>query len=372
MNILLFNHEFPPVGGGAASATAYLSRELAALGASITVVTTAYQNLSAREQRDGYRIIRVPALRKNALESRPHEIASYLCSAFARGLFQRPDIVHAFFGVPAGLLGYAFKKLRGWPYLISFRGRDVHGGKNGITGPLRTLSLPVWRLADACIANSAGLRDIALRVAPGLDIGVIPNGIDTRRFTPALPATHQPIRLLYAGRLEPYKGLEDLFHALHLLRDVPPYHLRVVGDGSLRRHLPDLAQRLGLPVAFDGPVPGEAMPDIYRNADVFILPSIVEGMPNVVLEAMASGLPVIATRIPGSEDLVAHERTGYLTPPQSPPHLSDAIAHLLKNPALRTDMGAAARRDAEQRAWPRVAEAYLDIYHRIAAVKGQK
>ena len=372
MNVLLFNHEYPPVGGGAASATAYLSRELAALGANITVVTTAYQNQPAREQRDGYHIVRVPALRKNALESRPHEIASYLCSAFAYGMFRRPDLVHAFFGVPAGLLGYAFKKLRGLPYIISFRGRDVHGGKNGISGLLRTLSLPVWRQADACIANSVGLRDIALRVAPGLDIGVIPNGIDTRRFTPAPPAVRDPVRLLYVGRLEPYKGLEDLFHALHGLSNVPAYHLRVVGDGSLRRQLPELTQRLGLPVTFDGPVPGEAMPDIYRSADLFVLPSIIEGMPNVVLEAMASGLPVIATRIPGSEELVAHERTGYLVPPQSPAHLSDAIAHLLKNPALRTDMGIAARRDAEQRAWPRVAEAYLDIYRRIAAVKSQK
>lgn len=378
MNVLILNHEFPPVGGGAANAAAYIARNLTALGVHVTVMTSAYGNLPEQEFLDGFSVIRVPSWRRDALESHPHEIISYLVGAFSKALpyclRSGPDVIHAFFGVPSGALAYVLNRITGVPYLISFRGRDVHGGKgldsNGITGPLRTVSRMIWRQADALVANSDGLKNIALKVNPRVEVGVIPNGIDTVRFAP-VPRRDPggPLRLLFVGRLEPYKGLADLFLALGMLRSRTnrAFTLQVVGDGSLRHVLPETAHRAGVAdrVCFTGTAPGSEMPGIYQHADLFVLPSIVEGMPNVILEAMASGLPVLGTRIPGSEELVIPEKTGLLVPPSNPHALADALYLLFENSELRTRMGQRARQETEARSWRQVAQAYVATYRRI-------
>ncbi len=374
----MLNHEFPPVGGGAAGATSNIARELAVLGTGVTVMTTAYNGLPRMEVVDGYSVIRVPAWRREASESHPHEIASYLTSAFwkafPRCFRSESDLVHAFFGVPSGAIGYALKRLTGFPYVVSFRGRDVHNGKgrdsNGISGPLRAISKIIWRHADALVANSQGLKQIALRVDPGIDVDVIPNGVDTTWFTPG-PSAHsdRPLRLLFVGRLESYKGLTDLFEALRIVgtRTNRPFTLQVVGDGSLRNSLVDAAVKRGLAdrISFRGAVPGAEMPDVYRDADLFILPSIVEGMPNAVLEAMASGLPVLATRIPGSEDLIEEGQTGFLVPPVDPQTLADRLYTLIENDKLRINTGRRARGEAENRSWRQIAKSYFDLYKRV-------
>lgn len=369
MNALILNHEFPPVGGGAATATIQIARELSALGASITVMTTAYANLPKKETRDGYTIHRVPAWRKERLESQPHEIISYLISVMGKSaLFcakDRPNLVHTFFGIPSGFIGYWLKKITGCPYLISFRGRDVHGGKDGITGLMKTISLPIWHSANACVANSQGLRQIAQHISPTLEVGVIPNGIDTQRFYPGNASNDTVKKLLYVGRLEPYKGLDILLQALAQIPN-DPWHLQMVGDGSLRHTLPKLAQELNLSerVSFEAHPP-EKMPAIYQQADLFVLPSIVEGMSNAVLEAMASGLPIVATRIPGSEELILDGQTGLLVPASSKEPLSAALSALLQNSDLRKTLSENARREAETRSWRSVAEAYLNLYTQI-------
>jgi len=385
VNVLILNHEFPPVGGGAASATAQIAKELSRLGVHVTVMTSAYNDLPRQEIQDGFSVIRVPAWRQNTLESHPHEIVSYLASALVKSLsychYTQPDLIHAFFGIPSGALACALNRLTRIPYLISFRGRDVHGGKGlnsrGIAGFMRAVSRIVWRRADSLVANSKGLRDIALSVDPKVEVGVIPNGVDTCKFTPAASLKRNgPLRLLYVGRLEPYKGLPDLFEALALLRShtKTPFTLRIVGDGSLRTSLPEVACRLGLKnhICFSGAVSGAGMPGVYRNADIFVLPSIVEGMPNVVLEAMATALPTVATRIPGSEELILPGKTGFLVPPSDPQSLGDALLKLVKNETLRRDMGKRARDEAENRSWKQIAEAYSNLYSWIKENNGRE
>jgi glycosyltransferase involved in cell wall biosynthesis len=369
VNVLILNHEFPPVGGGAGTATIQIARELATLGVSITVMTSAYANLPKTELRDGYTIHRVPAWRKDTLESHPHEIISYLVSVMAKStLFcikNRPNLIHTFFGIPAGIIGYTLKQVLGSPYLISFRGRDVHGGKDGITGLMKTVSLPIWHKANACVANSDGLRQIAQRISPKLDVGVIPNGIDTQRFYPSPESTNTIKKLLYVGRLEPYKGLDVLLKALANIQN-EPWHLQMVGDGSLRHELPKLAQELNISdrVTFEAHPP-DKMPSVYQQADLFVLPSIVEGMSNAVLEAMASGLPIVATRIPGSEELITDGKNGLLVQASAKEPLSNALSTLLKSSNLRQTLGHNARLDAEKRSWRSVAESYLTLYNEI-------
>jgi glycogen(starch) synthase len=382
MKILVINHEFPPVGGGAGNASKHIAAELALRGVDITFLTTAFKDLPRREVVDGYNLVRVPALRSTPLEAKPTEIISFSASALMSSLHRitgnPPDLVHAYFGIPGGAIAFALKALTDLPYLISFRGRDVHGGKaldsEGIGGLFKTISRPIWRAADALVANSDGLKSIAHRVEPSVDIDVIPNGIDTNRFQPGEGKREGDIiRILFVGRLEPYKGLDHLIEAIALIKPRLTGGLAVdiVGDGSLRDELPKQIRKFGVSQEFHlrGGVSPDHIPTEFQKADLFVLPSIVEGMPNVVLEAMASGLAVVATKIPGSQELVSHGQTGLLVPHSSPAALGEAILRLIENREDREQMGRNGRRAAESRSWGNVAEAYLNTFERV--LKGQ-
>ena len=188
MKVLLLNHEFPPIGGGGGNACQHIVRELQAMDVDVTVVTSAFHGLPSNEIIDGASVHRVPALRTRKAESSIASILAYTVSATLKiSLLDRPDLVHAFFGVPAGLIACGLKKVWNIPYLVSFRGKDVHGGQaremGGISGTLKAIS-SVWRNADALVANSKGLRDIAQKVDPTARVEVIPNGIDVARFRP--------------------------------------------------------------------------------------------------------------------------------------------------------------------------------------------
>jgi glycogen synthase len=379
LKILVLNHEYPPIGGGAGTACRNTCIELHKLGVDISVITAAFSGLPTKVVDEGVQVLRAPALRSRVLEASSLEVLSFAFSGLRTAATEirraRPDVVHAYFGLPSGAIGFALKKMFNIPYLISFRGRDVHGGRelgsSGISGPFRAVSRVVWRQAGALVANSHGLRRIAWKVLPDAAIDVIPNGVDTAIFSDERRLEGQEVRLLFVGRLEPYKGLEHLFSALCILRQSgsPRFRLTVVGDGSLRHRLSADAHRMGIDdvIRFSGAVERPGMPSIYHAADIFILPSLVEGMPNVVLEAMASGLPVVATEIPGSEELVSTE-TGRLVRPADARALAEALAELITNADLRINLGAAARSAAQNRSWRGVAESYLKLYKRILGV----
>jgi glycogen synthase len=132
----------------------------------------------------------------------------------------------------------------------------------------------------------------------------------------------------------------------------------IVGDGPLRSSLEDEARELGINtmVTFRGWASRSELPEYFRSHTVFVSPSSEEGMPNTVLEAMASGLPIIATNIPGINELVVHERTGILI--QDPSDLAGAILHVYHQPAKRLDYAQQARESAHMHSWKKVADAY--------------
>ncbi len=150
---------------------------------------------------------------------------------------------------------------------------------------------------------------------------------------------HRPVRLLWAGQLRPVKGLKYLLGALRLLLD-EGYEvcLTLLGDGEQRDELEEEVKRLELHdhVALAGYVaPGPSLSAYFESADLFVLPSLSEGVPKVLLEAMAHGLPIVATEVGGVPDLIRDGETGVLVPPQAPRQLTDAIARLLEHDDLR-------------------------------------
>ncbi len=372
--LLFINYEYPPLGGGAATASRHLIREWTAMGCEVEVLTSRFPGLPRCEQTDGATVRRLWAARRRRDRGRIDEMSLFMAGATWAGLGaalrRRPDAVIAFIGIPAGPPAWLINRLTGVPYVVALRGGDVPGfrceGIDAFHRLLAPFTRLMWRQAAAVTANSAGLSALARAFAPDLAVPVIHNGVDAGLFRPdpAKPETDDaPVRLLAVGRLVAQKGVDVLLNALAepgLERAV----LDVVGDGDWRARLEAQAAALGLTdrVRFLGWLDRAELAGVYRAVDVFVLPSRDEGMPNVVLEAMASGLPVAASRVAGAEDLVAEGETGFLVPPEDAAALAAALKKLVGDAGLRAAMGARGRSRVEADfTWRAAATAYLNL-----------
>ena len=195
---------------------------------------------------------------------------------------------------------------------------------------------------DRFVSPSRYLADrYAANGIPRDRIVVMRNGIDFERFK-AVRRDHDVFTLGFLGYLGTHKGLDVLLRALSLIADSGEVRLLVAGDGDERRNLEALCQQLRLDqtVTFCGQVDNQRIGAIYEQIDVLVVPSVwPENSPVTITEAMASGIPVIASDIGGISELVDHGVTGLLAPPRDPRALADLIERLLKDPDLRREMG---------------------------------
>lgn len=378
MHILIINSEYPPIGGGAGNASAHIARELVKLGQQVTVLTARYGDLAREQDDQGVRVLRLPSLRRKADRSTAPEQMAFMVSAALLGLplvlRLRPQIVLAFFGAPSGAAAWFWSFFVSLPYVVALRGGDVPGFRPydfaGVHKRLAPLLRRVWRRAAAVVANSQGLRELGHAFEPKVPIAVIPNGVDLEHFKVA-ERKWQPARLLFVGRVVFQKGLDILLDALGILKE-KTWTLDIVGDGPRREKLQEQASELGIAdrMNFFGWKNGAELVDRYAAANLFVYPSRHEGMPNAVLEAMACGLPVLATHIAGNEELVAYKETGLLVPAEDAEALRAALTSMLADGDERQRMGAAARKRVEtQYSWQRVSKEYLELMQRVLELK---
>ena len=243
-----------------------------------------------------------------------------------------------------------------------FRPYDFHIYHKLIAPLLRV----IWKNASAVVANSQGLRQLASTFDPRFEIPVIPNGIDLAMYKSAVHDWSFP-RLLSAGRLVHQKGLDLAMHALGGLKEFN-WEWQIAGDGPQMQGLQSLAKQLEIDdrVFFLGWQSREGLMECYREANIFLFPSRHEGMPNALLEAMASGLPAIASCIAGNEELVVEGETGYLVPPENVESLQAALKKLLLDPVLCEQMGAASRRHVEANySWQSTAQQYAGLLEKV-------
>jgi phosphatidylinositol alpha-mannosyltransferase len=235
----------------------------------------------------------------------------------------------------------------------------------------RLLRRPLARHFDrleGLVAVSPAARQFAHRHFPG-DYRIIPNGVDTARFHPDVPPRPEladgRLNVLFVGRLDPRKGVPVLLDAMPAVRRlVPEARLIVVGDSFLRPWLArDQRGRTREHVRFVGAVPPAELPSYYASAHVVVSPALRnESFGIVLLEAMASGKPVVASDIPGYRAVVEDGEDGLLVPPGDAPALARTLAALLKDPAKRLRLAAAGRAKAETYGWGRVT-ARLEAYY---------
>jgi glycosyltransferase involved in cell wall biosynthesis len=379
MRILVINYEFPPLGGGAGNVSAYIARHVASQGAEVVVLTSHFKGLPREEVIDGYAVRRVPVMRRHVYRCSIYEMFSFVANSIVPGWRLarefRPDLVHVHSGFPTGPLGYWLKIALGIPYIMTLHGGEVPGFLPEEVGVLHRILAPatrvVWDAAASVIAVSEGLRDLSLQAIPSVDIQVIPNGVDCQYFSP--PPTCQerdgPVRMLFVGRVVRQKGLSYLLDALATMKGqgTTDWYLKIVGDGPMRPRLEMQAAECGIAeqVEFTGWLPFEQVPVEMRSAHLFVLPSIVEGMPLVLLQAMACGLPVVATQVPGSVDLVHPGRNGLLVPHKNPVALAEALTRLLANESLCHEMRKHSREIALTMDWSEIAGSYYALYQAV-------
>lgn len=242
----------------------------------------------------------------------------------------------------------------------------------------RPLLRRIFRRLDACIAVSEPAKTFVSRYFPA-DYTVIPNGIDPDLFSPAVPpapgiAHRRRLTILFLGRLEDRKGLGTLLDAYSLLRQVrADCQLVVVGDGPLRRGYQRRVEEEGIPdVRFCGFVPEAAKPSYFTACDIYCAPNTgKESFGVILLEAMASGKPVVATAIDGFRQVIKDGQEGLLTPAGDEAQLAATLARLLDNPDLRRQLGERGRQAAEGYAWPLVADRVLSVYDSALRARSQ-
>jgi glycosyltransferase involved in cell wall biosynthesis len=376
VNLLLINYEYPPIGGGAANATQALGRVFDQLGHRVDVLTSGLRGAAGVTEDGRLRVHRLPVERPQADRATQGEMIAFLLqSRRAVPQLHRThafDAAIAFFTIPSGPAALRLHRLRGVPYAVSLRGGDVPGHVPGLglkhilTQGLRR---SVLKNAAAIVANSEGLAATS-RVADPFPVHVIPNGVDSTLFHPATGAEasrdDRRLRLLFVGRVHPEKNLGIVLRQLASLSPAvrEGFELQIAGDGAERPELEALAGQLGLAaqVQWLGWQPKEALPALYRSPHARVNPSQYEGMPNSVLEAMASGLPILASDVPGNRSVVAPGANGVLFPLNQPAQLGAALARLAADRSWGKAMGQAGRRRVEAEfSWLRTAQSYLEL-----------
>jgi phosphatidylinositol alpha-mannosyltransferase len=236
------------------------------------------------------------------------------------------------------------------------------------------------RKLDGKIAVSRPAMNYASKFVPG-QYEIIPNGVDIERFPPDVAPIEKfcdgKLNILFLGRLEHRKGLKYLLEAYQTVkREVPNSRLIVVGSGTrLRKGYEKFVEQNHLAdVVFAGYISEEDKPCYFKTADIYCAPSTGhESQGIVLLEAMASGTPIVASNIEGYASVVTNGQEGLLVPPKNSAELAKALVFLLKDKSLRQQMGAKGRVTAEQYSWERVAQKVVDYYGKvIASCRGSK
>ena len=373
MKILVVSHEFPPIGGGGANACFYLTKGFVDKGHQVTLITANYQDMPQKERAYGVDIIRVASLRKHREHCSFMEMMSYLWRALlAASRIQKKekfDLCLVFFGIPSGPIGYVLKKKYKLPYVIRFGGGDVPGAQARFTKVYKLLKpaiKAIWRNADVLVANSQGLKDMALHFYNKKDFAIICNGVDIDIYNPpSISSNRDEFRILSVARLVEVKGLQYIIPELKKVQEKTNKKVKwvIVGDGPYRDYLEELARKYAVEtiVQFEGHKDRQEIVTYYQNADIFILPSQMEGMPNVVLEAMACGLPIIMTPCAGSHELI--KENGYVV---SVDKFAEKISFLLDQQILCQRMGVESKKMVDSFfTWDKKIEEYDDLFRKV-------
>ena len=350
MRVCFISRRFFPTISGMSVYALNLVRQLAAAGHDVVMVSQHYGGQAAAVYGDGPPMA-VPGVEVIGMESVGEQTSGDFeadIEAIVRVIeekhAERPfDVVHAQYGYPTGLAALEASRRTGVPNVVSIQGGDGHW-VGECCGTHRDAMLAVLGHAGAVLIGSESFaRSVHGRLGtPMRRFTIVPGAVNVERFAPRadrpLAALGDPPTLLYHGRVDRRKGVLDLLGAVRVLRqrgravrlavsgigpDVDAVHARVTELG-----LADAVDVLGVAGYADAPAR-------YHLGDVFVSPTYKEGFSNTILEAMASGLPIVSCEVVGVVDCLADGRDALLVEPESPEQLADAIERMLTDGPLR-------------------------------------
>lgn len=381
MKILFLNYEYPPLGGGAGNATKFLLQEYAKNpDVYVDLVTSAVdEEFMQLDVNENIRIFRLPIGKKgdNLQKQSQIELLKYSWKSywFVRDRIKKGehyDGVHAFFSVPCGFVALLLRWEFGLPYIVSLRGADVPGYAEKFTFVYKILTPTIrhiWKKAVKVVSNSQGLKELALKTYSRKEISLIYNGVDTDFFRPDFSkrSKKNPV-ILCASRLTQRKGLRYAIEGFSLIsKKYPNVTLCIAGgDGDAKEGLHKQVQDLQLEkqVRFFGEYNHASLLKLQQSSDIFLFPSFNEGMSNSMLEAMASGLPVLMTPTGGAKELITDGENGFLIAFRNPQDIAEKLSLLLDDEKLRREMSEKSREKAVSLSWDNVALEYNALYEK--------
>ena len=384
MRICFLSRRFFPTISGMSVYALNLTRQLARQGHDVTMISQHYGGEAAEVYGDGppmpvpgVRVIGRESVGEQAtgdFEADIEDLVGVVAEEHARAPF---DVVHAQYAYPTGLAALEASRRLGVPNVVSIQGGDGHW-VGECCGTHRQAMHAVLDHAGAVLIGSQSFAD-AVTARLGTEPGrftIVPGAVNVERFRPrpgrALGAVGRPPTLLYHGRVDARKGVLDLLDALRLLRDGggPGADARLVVSGigpdvdAVERRVAELG--LGDVVDRPGIAAYAEAPERYHAGDVFVSPTYKEGFSNTILEAMASGLPIVSCEVVGVVDCLADGRDALLVPPADPPALAAAIARMLADAPLRERLARTALGEARTLyAWSARAEQIAGVYRSL-------
>ncbi len=311
-------------------------------------VILTYQNRDAQNEPG---IIRVPVINVPILRG-----ISFALFSFLKALRKDFDIIHAHYAIPQGLAGALIKKVRKKPLVIT-----VHGSDLTVLGESR-LYRPVlkWVLdeADLIIAVSRYMKGLLINL--GIDaekIRIIYSGVDSHAT-----AEGDTRRVVFVGALVRQKSVDSLIEAFKDIKEgFPDAGLVIVGDGPERKGLEALVSRLGVPdVEFKGYA--DDLDSMFTSRSVFVLPSSKEGFGLAILEAMARGVPVVASKAGGIPEIIHDGQNGYLFTTANPQSLAEAVKKVFKDDDVRAKLINGGLETVKNFTWKAMAEETDELY----------
>jgi len=382
MRILILDNEFPPIGGGTGVVNFHIMSELDLhehIQVDLVTSSRTKDLFEVSQFGEHSQIFKVPVDNKNIHHSSNAELLRYTFRGLRQALHlmhQQPyDICWAYAAVPAGFIALFLYLQAGLPYILITQGPDIPWFEKRYYSHypiLIPLIKVIWNKAVVVTAQSIASKELITRTSPRLPVEIIHNGVEIERFAPTTEllsqrCRRQPITFFCSGRLIERKGQHHLLQAADLLiRRGHTGHFRIIlsGTGDNEEQLHQQCDRMGLQdsVQFTGFVSRETLLKCYADADVFVLPSYNEGMSIALLEALASGLPVIVTDTGGSAELV--DNNGFIVPWANPVFLADMLERFLLEPDLCQRMGAKSHEIAKGFSWQATTKAYLELSSR--------
>ena len=384
MRICFISRRFFPAISGMSVYAANLLRELVRMGHHVTMVSQYRGDEEGTKVYGGGPPPEVPGVRVIGLEARGEqaggdfekdieEMARVVVEEHGRAPF---DVIHAQYGYPTGLAALVASRRIGVPNLVSIQGGDGHW-VGSCCGTHKRAMLAVLGHAGALLIGSRSFADEVTENhgTPPDRFTIVPGAVNTERFYPAgeeVGEIGDTPHLLYHGRVDARKGVLDLLDAFADLCERRPARLTVSGIGPDSKNAAERARELGLDdrVEFSGYADYAATPEVYRRADLFVSPTYAEGFSNTILEAMATGLPVVSTRSVGVVDCLRHKENALLHEPGDVPGLTAALVQMLDDPELCRRLAEKSLEEARTLyAWPTVARQIVSVYESLAGTR---